>query len=517
MKHLIAEAEELTLNVEGKDILQSISFRLYTGQSMALTGSSGSGKTILGKILAGQLSLTSGSLKFHFPGSTKRLLIGQQHDFRNLFSSRSYYQQRFDNNYEDNSPLVEDLLVKTLRKEFPPSSFSFSNEITDILKLLNIEYLLKSKLIQLSNGEGKRVQLAQALLLKPTVLVLDNPFTGLDQETRNDLYSILNQLNENGIVLFIITSPDEIPEFVTTIMELETGKVANLFTREEFSAYRSEQKESILPVFHHETLPVFIKEQDADFSIAVEMKNVSVQHGDKIILNALNWTVRKGERWALTGPNGSGKSTLLSLINADNPKAYGKEIYLFDKKRGSGESIWEIKQRIGYISPELHIFFLRNGTHTESIEFTSGIQQLNHFSQSEINCFEVVASGFNDQVGSSQQITERQQQQVNYWMELLNVLHLKKQVFYKTALGEQRLILLARALVKNPAVLILDEPCQGLDKVQTNRFLQLIDFVCLHFQKTMIYVSHYQKEIPSCVTKFLSLENGNVKEIRILD
>jgi molybdate transport system ATP-binding protein len=514
MKNILISAEKITVDYEGKDILQNISFQLCAGESMAITGSSGSGKTILGKIISGQLSFTSGTLDFNFSGSAKRLLISQQHDFRNLFSSRSYYQQRYDNNYEDNSPLVEDLLQKTFRKEYPNTAYNFLEETKDILMLLRVEHLLKRKLIQLSNGEGKRVQLAQALLLKPKVIVLDNPFTGLDKESRASLHAILRQLYENGIVLFIITDATEIPEFISTVMELEGGKVKNLFTQEEYRAYRLKVPKEIFSFVHREILPAFINKGEDDFLVAVEMKAITIQYGDKVILNNINWTVKKGERWAVTGPNGSGKSTLLSLINADNPKAYGKEIYLFDKKRGSGESIWEIKNKIGYSSPELHIFFLRNGTHTESIELSSGVQSLNNFSQPSISCFEVVSSGLNDQVGSSQQITERQKQQVEYWMELLTILHLREQSFYKTALGEQRLILLARALVKNSPVLILDEPCQGLDKTQTARFLEVVDAVCLHFQKTLIYVSHYQEEIPSCVTKILLLDDGHVKEIQ---
>ena len=509
MKDLIIEAEKITLKAEGKNLLEDISFKLYTGHSMAITGGSGSGKTILGKIIAGKLSYTSGILKFNFPDSENRIFIPQQHDFRNFFSSRSYYQQRYDNNFEDNSPLVEDLLRKTLGKKYD-TSFDLSEELEDILKLLKVEHLLKTKLIQLSNGEGKRIQLAQALILKPKVMVLDNPFIGLDKESRGSLHTILKQLDQKGIVLFVITEPSEIPDFIIIVIELESGKIKTLFSQEDYRSNIPEIKSEAFSFDDKIILTEFTTAEE-DFSVAVEMKNVTIQYGDKIILNNINWTVRKGERWALTGPNGSGKSTLLSLINADNPKAYGKELYLFDKKKGSGESIWEIKSRIGYISPELHIFFLRNGTHTETLEQSSGTQNLNYYSLPTISCFEVVASGFNDQVGSSQQISGRQKQQVEYWLELLRIAHLSGQSFYKTALGEQRLILLARALVKNPSMLILDEPCQGLDKTQTAHFLKVVDSVCLYFHKTLIYVSHYAEEIPSCVTKFLSLENGNVK------
>src|SRR5688572_13384763 len=116
------------------------------------------------------------------------------------------------------------------------------------------------------------------------------------------------------------------------------------------------------------------------------MKKVSVQYGDKIILDEVNWKVMKGERWLLSGPNGAGKSTLLSLITADNPKAYANSIFLFGKKRGSGESIWDIKKKIGFISPELHLFF-DQGT----------------------SCFDVIASGLFDTIGLFRQLSAAQQ------------------------------------------------------------------------------------------------------------
>jgi molybdate transport system ATP-binding protein len=215
------------------------------------------------------------------------------------------------------------------------------------------------------------------------------------------------------------------------------------------------------------------------------MKSVQVRYGDKQILRDINWEVKKGERWLLTGPNGAGKSTLLSLITADNPQAYSNEIYLFDKKRGTGESIWDIKKKIGYLSPELHVFFDHSST-----------------------AFEAIASGLFDTIGLFRQLSEEQTNLVQNWMSLAGVEDIRDKRLYQLSAGEQRIVLLVRALVKNPPLLILDEPCQGLDENKQAELLELINAVCVYGNKTLIFVTHYFDARPACVTKFMNLSDG---------
>src|SRR6266542_1469888 len=218
---------------------------------------------------------------------------------------------------------------------------------------------------------------------------------------------------------------------------------------------------------------------------AAKMVNVFVQYGDKKILNNINWKVKQGERWLVKGPNGAGKSTLLSLLTADNPKAYANEIYLFDKRRGSGESIWDIKQKIGYVSPELHWYFDTN-----------------------ISIYEVVASGFFDTIGLFRNLSKQLQNIVEQWLDFLNLSSMQHKQLASASTGEQRLALLARAFIKNPPLLVLDEPCQGLDHQQTQNFTDLVDALCTQLHKTLIYVSHYDHEVPHCIDKVLELKHG---------
>jgi molybdate transport system ATP-binding protein len=215
------------------------------------------------------------------------------------------------------------------------------------------------------------------------------------------------------------------------------------------------------------------------------MEKAHVQYGDKIILDNIDWTVKPGECWLLSGPNGAGKSTLLSLITADNPQAYANEIYLFDRKRGSGETIWDIKKRIGYLSPELLLFF-----------------------ENSSSVFDAVASGLFDTIGLFRQVTDQQMQLVYHWLELLGVKSIARKRLNELSQGEQRKALLARALIKNPPLLILDEPCQGLDDETEEDLIGLIDAICRKSNKTLVFVTHYANRRPACIDKFIHLEKG---------
>lgn len=222
--------------------------------------------------------------------------------------------------------------------------------------------------------------------------------------------------------------------------------------------------------------------QAADYEVAVQMEDVDIAYGKLLIRQGVNWTIRKGEKWALLGPNGSGKSTLLSYIFADNPQAYAKKMTLFDRRRGSGESIWEIKARIGFTSSEMHLYYREN-----------------------VSCLSVVASGFFDSIGLYRKCNEKQLQQAEQMLETLACSHLESRSFLKISSGEQRLVLFARALIKNPDLLILDEPFHGLDDGKKLLCRQIVEQYALQPDKTLIYVTHQRDEIPDCVGSFMEL------------
>lgn len=478
---LILEVENVSVSLSGVNILDRVSFSLKKKDCLAITGPSGSGKTMLGLILAKKIFFR-GSVSYGAEFNDKIVWVGQQHHFKNLqHTSDMYYQQRFNSYDTDETETVAESLGEDLHKA------------KALFQELGIDYLMDRRLIQLSNGENKKLQLLKARINDPKVIILDQPFIGLDIDTREWLKRQFEALKDAGVLLILITSSDEIPAWVSKIIFLEKGKPVLFETFQSFKNSNVKINENSKAKFSKDDFFKFFSEKDdiLNYETIIEMYNVSVQYGDKIILENINWKVMNGQRWLLSGPNGAGKSTLLSLITADNPKAYANSIYLFGKKRGSGESIWDIKKKIGFISPELHLYFNRASTG-----------------------FETVASGLFDTIGLFRPLSDEDTELVKKCMSFCRVKEFQQKRLQELSLGEQRSILLARALIKNPPLLILDEPCQGLDSERKDEFLELINEVCIAGNKTMVFVSHYENERPACISHFLKLEKGKVSEMR---
>jgi molybdate transport system ATP-binding protein len=486
--------EHITVRYLDKTLFTRLNWEIQQGQHWAITGNSGSGKTALLNTIAGKFNVINGGIHYHFyeqyrvqhtiidPYFTYRNLLAQvahHHNFRNRSNTTDfYYQQRFNSMDASDAPTVRQYLYDE----------SAAQQENPLLAPLRIGPLLDKELIKLSNGETRRVMIAKGLLQQPLLLMLDNPFTGLDVQTRQHFMEMVNSIIASGITVLLVTSPAEIPSNITHVLTLDKGAVTGKYTREEFQQHHMPAAAATgAPGIDADRLRAFVNPAPRPFDTIVRMENVHVQYGENVILDNINWTVRTNEKWALLGPNGAGKSTLLSLINADNPQAYANEIYLFDRKRGSGESIWDIKRKIGFVSPELHQYFPAGN-----------------------NCLQVVCSGFHDVLGHTRTATPDQQQHAAGWMEILGIDAYGPQPFKQVPESVQRLTLLARALVKDPPLLIFDEPCQGLDAQQKQHFKSVIDTLCSVMELSLIFVTHYQEEIPSAVTKVLKLEKGKM-------
>ena len=447
MDNCLAKISDVSVSLGAKPVVSSISFQILSGQKTAIVGPMGSGKTSLAKALAGRLFRT-GEVFFSSRNPEKRayvMLVEQQHQFKNRSNlSEFYLQQRFNSSDCEDAYTVEEELAGL--------------EVGDWVSVFELDGLLKRPLIQLSNGENKRLQIVKSLAYQPDWLILDNPYVGLDVKGREILTKGLLSLDSKGIQFILISSPGDVPKFINQVIELPSVQESN-----------AKPEPLLRPLDSFET--------------AVKMEKVQIKYGSKTILSDFCWKVNRGERWAIKGPNGAGKSTVISLITADNPQAYSQDIILFDRKRGTGESIWDIKRKIGYLSPELHLYFKEGGS-----------------------CFSVVASGLFDTQGLFKRMSEEQIKQVNHWMEVMGIAHLKERSFLQISGGEQRMVLITRALVKNPELLILDEPCQGLDRVQTEHLKSVLDYLAANSDMTLLYVSHYDRDIPSCVNQVLELK-----------
>jgi molybdate transport system ATP-binding protein len=477
MQQIVLVVRDLTVRMGGKIVLDNISFSLQKGECLAVTGPTGSGKTTLIKALASQI-FCSGILQF--PMNTQRkpriAVISRQHQFTSLSNISSfYYQQRFNSFDSEDARKLEDELKKSSASE---------NETEKVLAAFGLTHVRHTPLLQLSNGEHKRFQLARAILQHPEWILLDNPYTGLDKAARIILNEILEGLVRDGIQIVLVTGPSEIPPVVTHTALLDHGKII-AFSPKGTAPLPAPTTSPGVDLARMINMPAAYPYPP--FSTAIKMVDTTISYHGKKILDKINWEVKKGACWNVAGHNGSGKSTLISLINGDNPQAFANEIYLFDKRKGSGESIWDIKQKTGFISPELH-----------------------HYFDASSSCFNIVASGLFDTIGLFRQLNPIQRQITEAWMECMQVSRLANRLYDTLSDGEQRRVLLTRALVKNPPLLLLDEPCQGLDSEATLQFLDLINNICLHLGKTLIYVSHYEAEIPSCVQHRLVLSDGRM-------
>jgi molybdate transport system ATP-binding protein len=482
MSEPVVHIKNLSLRYRQKAVLEDLDWMINPSEHWVLTGESGSGKTSLAKALAGLIPY-SGSVTLNFDETLKApslvYYVANWYQFKDLEGqSNFYYQQRYNHQaFEVTSTVLAEL------EEFGRKQGLAKADLERPLEALAFSGLLHSSLIQLSSGEHKKLQLVKALWLKPQLLILDQPYNGLDKASRQNLNAFLEELPDHGSQLILISNDQDLPSSVNKFAEIVEGKLIELEYRPLASNAYHEFKS--VPAFLAEA-PVLSQSSSAD---VIKMIDVNISYGDKQVLKNINWEVKAGEKWLLQGPNGSGKSTLLSLVSGDHPQAYANNFYLFGHKRGTGESIWDIKKRIGLISPELHWYFDPSATVWQSI-----------------------ASGFYDSSGLFCEPGTTKHSQVNELVDYFELSPYKNVLMNELPLGKQRLALLARTIIKNPELLILDEPCQGLDQQQTIHFNRLVDDLCKQ-GTTLIYVGHFDSQLPDCIEKRILLENGEVKSV----
>jgi molybdate transport system ATP-binding protein len=473
-------------------ILKDINFEIKQGQNWAIIGQNGSGKSILLNAIAENATPASGHI-IKSENVKTVLFTGDFKANRLVSQSYQYYQQRYNSDDADITPTVYQIIQNQINPLYTVDTNSVSsteklyaeNDIEHYAKLLKNNHLLHRKIITLSNGETRRIRLLNVLLKKPQLLLLDNPFVGLDVESRQTLHTILQDIMSEGIQIVLVCTPNEIPHGISDIIVLKEGKMEKIL-RGPF-VYDLKQNDDLnAPKLDTDILSKIKSKPIFDsFENAVNFRNVTIQYKGEKVVNGIDWVVKKGEKWALMGPNGSGKSTILSLIMADNPQGYGNDYDLFDKKRGSGESIWDIKKRIGFVSPEFHLY-------------TNTYQKV----------WAIVASGLFDTPQLSKPLTDAQTETVKMYLQLFDLDKDKNKLLNQLSMGQQRWVFLARALVKNPPLLILDEPCQGLDESNMVSFRNLVNDLVVSLDKTLIYVTHYEAEIPACVDRVFRIEKG---------
>ena len=451
---------------------QPVNFTLCDGENIAIMGPNGGGKSMFVDIITGKHPLLGDAIKYDFAPSTHEYISDniKYVCFKDTYGgdndSTYYLQQRWNQTEIDPE-------TATVRSRLEDAYNAAGDDTPErrslqqhIYSLFGLDTMLDKYVILLSSGELRKLVIASSIFSQPRLLILDNPYIGLDSEARQQLTNLLQTLStEHGIqIMLVVNRTKDIPNFISHIVEVKDMTVGTKLTREEYmqaalaatnstpTADASAADTALTAsTYIQQILDLPYKDEEYNTRHVVDMRNVCIRYGERTILKDLNWTVLNGERWALSGRNGSGKSTLLSLVCA-------------------------IKKHIGYVSPEMHRAFRSNVT-TERI----------------------VASGFSNAVSLYVKPDPKNHDTCLFWMRVFGIEHLAEQSFLKLSSGEQRLVLLARAMVKDPELLILDEPLHGLDEPNRLRVKKVIETFCKRRNKTLIMVTHYEDELPSCI------------------
>ena len=465
-----------TFRLSDTRLLNLNDLRLTGGQSWAFVGANGSGKSSLARALAGELAPEKGAFASRFARPT-RLSLEQ-------------LQKLVADEWERNNT---DLLSEGETDTGRTALEIIQDEVQDearaqaLAERFAIGYLLDRRFKYLSTGETRKVLLCQALMKQPDLLILDEPFDGLDAASRASLTETLANLQQPDVALVLVLNRfDDIPDFIQQVGVLAECTLTHVGARDAILA-----EALVAQLAHSERLEgMALPEPDAPDQLPplaqgtprVILRNGMVCYNDKAVINGLNWQVSAGEHWQIVGPNGAGKSTLLSLVTGDHPQGYSNDLWLFGIKRGSGETIWDIKKHIGYVSSSLHLEY-----------------------RVSVNVRTVILSGFFDSIGLYQAASERQKALARQWLALLGMDNaLADAPFHSLSWGQQRLVLIARALVKHPALLILDEPLQGLDPINRQLVRRFVDILIGEGRTQLLFVSHHAEDAPRCITHRLS-------------
>jgi molybdate transport system ATP-binding protein len=510
--HPFITLDRVTVRLPNRLILEDTSWEIHADEHWAVLGPNGSGKTTLVRALWGGVPLRTGSIRFAFPGAPSvnsgvlpREAIGnvslemhqkllEQEEAKEEFSS-------FACQSGEGTTAREVIFSGILNdRSVLPSD---ETKLADIAGRLEIGNLLFRSVRSLSTGELRKVLIARALMKSPRLLILDEPFEGLDEKGRELLARSIEQLMAGPLrVILVAHHLEEIVSPVTHVLLVKDGQVFRQGPKEEVLTSQNLTRlygcELLLGKNNGTYSVSYAPELDREIELPrecqevlpeseeglVEMEDTTVKYGEVVVLDRLNWSMKRGENWAILGPNGAGKSTIVKLILGENLQAYANRIFLFGKRKGSGETIWEIKKRIGFVSAELQAQYRK-----------------------KMDSYEVIASGFQDSIGLYRAPSREEREAVDRWVDLLEVKDLAKQPFHQLSFGQRRMVLLARAMVKSPLLLIADEPCHGLDVANRRRILKILERIG-RTKTSLLYITDRREEILDCITHLLRLDGG---------
>jgi len=464
--------DALSVDFDGRFRLSDINWTIKPGEHWFIAGGNGSGKSALAAVLAGEGDHLTGTLS----GLPDRVALVSYERQAELIE----VERR-----KDDADILDVISNGTPVSEIIDAVCQDAELAETLVDTLGLRPLMGRAFRKLSTGETRKVMLTRALTSRPQLLILDEPFDGLDRYSLTWLQDHLQELSKTVPMVLVLNRFDECPDFITDIAFIDNGELLHLVNRDDEQAVGE-----LHQLLHLKATELKVPPSDPEDRLAaldpseplVRLTRATVRYTDNTVFENLDWTIKPNQHWQLSGPNGSGKTCLLSLITGDHPQCYVNDINVFGFQRGSGESIWQIKQFIGYVSTALQW------------EYRVGTSLRN-----------VIISGFFDSIGLYSKSTDVQKSIADQWLALLGMGDRADQPFAAASFGDQRLVLIARAMVKHPPLLILDEPCLGLDDMNRQLVLALIERICTSSNTTVLYVNHRPQDRIAGIENHLSL------------
>ena len=463
--------------ISSRRTLRVEDFGLALGQHWCVFGGNGAGKSLLAQLMCRNLVSGQELQVVSFEEQQQLWALDNRHDI---------------SEYNDTALDQGTTVARLILGEMPPDADGIAR-YEALLAALDLHTLQQRGIRYLSSGQVRKALLARALYRRPRLLLLDDPLESVDRDSRQRIAAVLQQwMGPDTCTLLLSRRQRDILPGITHLALMENLRVVEQGPLQAVQAgaawQRLAQREVVLPASLPLALPLALPKPHRHAALAeldpeqplFELHDVDAGYQGHLVLKQFSWTLRRGQHTLIEGPNGCGKSTLLSLINGENHKAYGQDVTLFGRRRGSGETVWDVKARFGTVSNELHNKYVKGW-----------------------KVLDVVVSGFFASVGLYDDSGASERIAALDWLHTLFIADLAGEYYHELSFGQQRLVLLARAMVKHPAILILDEPCVGLDDHYRALILGTVDLIAATTATQIIYVSHTDDERPACINQHI--------------